>query len=67
MGLGNLLEVGLAEAREKGLEARRLVKKAINPIEQRKIASVAAKTFGDAADQYLRPRRANTETPNTGK
>jgi integrase len=57
MGLGNLLEVGLAEAREKGLEARRLVKKAINPIEQRKIASVAAKTFGDAADQYFEAKK----------
>lgn len=57
MGLGNLLEVGLAEAREKALEARRLVKKGINPIEQRKIASVAAQTFGDAADQYFEAKK----------
>lgn len=42
MGLGNLVDVPLAEARQKALEARQLVKSGFNPIERRKTARADA-------------------------
>ena len=50
MGLGSYPEVELAEAREKALEARRLVRKGIDPIADRN-RDRAVPTFGAFADQ----------------
>lgn len=56
MGLGRLADIGLADAREKATEARRLIADGINPIEARKAAALAVaekKTFGDVAADYV--------------
>jgi hypothetical protein len=45
MGLGSYPEVGLAEAREKALEARRLVRSGVDPIAERKTER-GVPTFG---------------------
>jgi integrase len=50
MGLGSYPEVTLAEARELALDARRLVKKGIDPIEQRRKGKAVIPTFGQMAD-----------------
>ena len=50
MGLGPYPEVGLAEAREKALDGRRLAKGGVDPIEQRRKENVAVPTFGQMAD-----------------
>lgn len=52
MGLGPIALVGLGEARDAALEARKLVAKGINPIEARR-APKAAPTFGEVADELL--------------
>lgn len=54
-GLGRYPEIGLAEAREKALEGRRLVAKGINPAEARKAAAKPPSTpsFGEVADKVL--------------
>ncbi|GGH24515.1 integrase [Alsobacter metallidurans] len=56
LGLGGIVTVSLAEAREKASDARRLVASGINPIEAKRTSSAAAKhptTFGGFADQLL--------------
>jgi integrase len=50
MGLGPYPEVGLAEARELALDARRLVKKGIDPIAAKRKEKVVIPTFGQMAD-----------------
>jgi integrase len=50
MGLGPYPEVGLAKAREKALDARRLAKDGVDPIEQRRRETVTVPTFGQFAD-----------------
>lgn len=57
MGLGGLLAVSLAQAREAAAEARKLVKQGVNPIEARKAEAMAAKTFGDMADAVLETKK----------
>jgi integrase len=52
MGLGSFPEVGLADAREKALEARKLVKGAVDPIADRQ-KDRAVPTFGQMADEVL--------------
>ena len=49
-GLGSFPEVGLAEAREKALDARRLVKSGVDPIAVRRRAAAAIPKFGAFAD-----------------
>ncbi|MBD1544893.1 tyrosine-type recombinase/integrase [Roseibium aggregatum] len=55
MGLGKLSAVSLADARESAGEARTLVAKGVNPIEQRKAekAKNADQTFGSFADALI--------------
>jgi integrase len=52
MGLGAFPEVGLADAREKALAARRLVKDGVDPIADRQ-RDRSAPTFGDVADEVI--------------
>jgi integrase len=52
MGLGSYPEVGLAEAREKALEARRLVRSGVDPIAERKTER-GIPTFGKLADEVF--------------
>ena len=60
MGLGSLDDVSLAEAREKAVEARRLVRDGRDPIEYRKavrasqrLTEARGKTFRQAAEEYI--------------
>ena len=58
MGLGSLLDVGLAEAREKRDGARKLVKSGINPLQQRRapmILAPSASEPGEVAAVVLKP------------
>jgi integrase len=52
MGLGSAGVVGLAEAREAALAARRAVAAGTNPIDMRRVERCGA-TFGDVADEVL--------------
>ena len=54
MGLGSEELVTLAEAREKAIDARRMVVAGINPIAARRqvaLAAIAKPTFGEVADE----------------
>ncbi|AOF90617.1 Arm DNA-binding domain-containing protein [Sinorhizobium sp. RAC02] len=53
LGLGPLLSVGLAEARAKADEARKLVRNGVDPIAQRQAAEVKVMTFGEYADGFV--------------
>ena len=60
MGLGATHTIGLAEAREKARECRRLRLDGIDPIEARKVARAQARlaaatatTFKDCAERYI--------------
>src|ERR1051325_11580515 len=65
MGLGPMHTVGLAEAREKALECRKLRLDRIDPIKarravrgQERAAAAKAITFQECAEQYLATHRA---------
>ncbi len=65
MGLGSLATFGLAEARAKAAECRRLTYDGIDPIETRKAAQAKAAldvaktlTFKDCTEQYIAAHRA---------
>lgn len=53
LGLGPLLSVGLAEARGKADEARKLVRAGVDPIEHRKAVEKKPMTFGEYADAFV--------------
>lgn len=53
LGLGPLLSVGLAEARAKADEARKLVRSGIDPINQRRAVEAKVMTFGEYADSFV--------------
>lgn len=53
LGLGPLLSVGLADARAKAEEARKLVRAGVDPIEQRKAVEKEPTTFGEFADGFV--------------
>ena len=56
MGIGGLSSVSLGEARERATEARQLMARGINPLEQRDVVRRAAKagtTFGAFADALV--------------
>jgi integrase len=66
MGLGPLHTVSLAEARAEALEARKLVRKGIDPIEHQKaqrglqrLEAAKAITFKACADKYIEANRAS--------
>lgn len=65
IGLGSYPTVGLAEAREKAREARRLIEQGIDPIEERRavrerLAAAQAHhiTFDEAAEEYFELKRS---------
>jgi len=65
MGLGATHTIGLAEARDKARECRRLRLDGIDPIEARKVARAQARlatatatTFKDCAERYIASHRA---------
>jgi integrase len=65
MGLGSLSTFGLAEARTKATECRRLIYEGIDPIEARKAArakaaldAAASLTFSDCTKQYIEAQRS---------
>jgi integrase len=65
MGLGPLHTVSLKEARAEALEARKLVRRGIDPIEaekakrrQEKLEAAKAITFKECADRYIEANRA---------
>jgi integrase len=63
MGLGGLMDVSLATARQKAADNRALVDAGKDPIEQRQLAKAAATrtpvpTFGEAADAYVKAHKA---------
>jgi integrase len=69
MGLGPLPDTSLAEARGKALEARRLRREGIDPIEQRKTVKAQAKldaaksiTFKKCADEYITSHKKGWRT-----
>ncbi|MCA0341245.1 MAG: tyrosine-type recombinase/integrase [Proteobacteria bacterium] len=53
LGLGPLLSVGLAEARSRADEARKLVRSGVDPIERRKASEAKPLTFGEYADAFV--------------
>src|SRR5215472_8650531 len=64
MGLGSVELVSLAEARERALSLRRLLRDGVDPLEQRRSAKDAArleaakaKTFGECAKAYVEAHR----------
>ncbi|MFV0301685.1 MAG: tyrosine-type recombinase/integrase [Paracoccus sp. (in: a-proteobacteria)] len=61
MGLGPFGDVTLAEARDKAIDARRLIAAEIDPLDHRRAAqaaaTVAATTFGAFADSYVAQHR----------
>jgi integrase len=70
MGLGSLIDVSLAEARERAAECRQLRKQGIDPIESRRAAkaerlvtAAKAKTFDQAAEAYIAAHRAGWRNP----
>jgi integrase len=70
MGLGATHTIGLAEAREKARECRRLRLDGIDPIEARKVARAQARlaaatatTFKDCAERYIASHRAGWRSP----
>jgi integrase len=70
MGLGPLPDIGLAAARERAREARRLILDGADPIEARRERRSKAKleaargiTFKDAADQYIAAHKAGWRNP----
>ena len=65
MGLGSLHTIGLAEARDRAREARRLCLDGIDPIDRkhaerdaRRLAAASAVTFKDCAAKYIGANRA---------
>jgi len=74
MGLGAYPGVTLAKAREKAAEARELIKKGIDPIEQQQAAQralraavAAALTFDQAAEKYIEAHEAGWRNVKHGK
>jgi integrase len=70
MGLGSIAIIGLAEAREKATECRRLHLAGVDPIEHRKAARMqaaldAAKalTFDECRDAYIKAHAAGWRNP----
>jgi integrase len=70
MGLGPIPVIGLAEARKKATEARKLVINGKDPIDEREKQLAAArveaakfKTFGDVAQEYIKENKDDWKNP----
>ena len=70
MGLGGIDVVSLAEARERALAARKLVKDGIDPIDARKaqraqyaVDAVSGRTFEDCANKYIASHEKGWRNP----
>ncbi len=70
MGLGGIDVVSLSEAREKALEARKLVKAGIDPIDARKaqraqyaVDAASGRTFQDCAEKYIASHEKGWRNP----
>ena len=64
MGLGTVADVSLAEARDAAMEARKVVRRGINPIDERRaqrsqLAALAGLTFAQVADAYIAAHEAS--------
>lgn len=63
MGLGPLALFGLAQARERALEARRMIADGIDPIEiRRQSKTKPSRTWGEAVDDFITMRRVEWKT-----
>jgi integrase len=65
-GLGSLSEVSLSEARDAAIDARRLIRAGIDPLDERTrqtaaaaVAAARTKTFGEVAKLYIDGKRAS--------
>lgn len=70
MGLGSSEDVSLAEARDLAIEARRLLRTGIDPIEEKQIAGAKADvrktiSFERAAERYIAEHEAAWKNPKT--
>ena len=64
MGLGSIGDVTLADARELGRAARKLVRSGVDPIlERRRAAPPAGKSFGEVADELLAELESGWKNP----
>ncbi len=70
MGLGSLVDVSLAEARQKAGGARKLREQGVDPVEQRKaqraqerLADAKSMTFDQCRDAYIAAHRAGWRNP----
>ena len=74
LGLGSVDDVGLAQAREAAIDARRLVKSGIDPVAAKrgataeaaaeaKAAELKQKTFAECADEYISLKRHEWSDP----
>jgi len=70
MGLGSVLDVALADARVDADAARKLVRKGLDPIEEKKLArkeaiaeAVRAMTFKQCAEAYIAAHEASWKNP----
>ncbi len=70
MGLGSYRDFGLADARDAAADARKLSKKGIDPIKERKDSQQAAlklaqgqKTFKECAEKYIADHEASWKNP----
>jgi len=57
MGLGSFPDVGLAEARDRASDCRKLAKDGVDPIEARRAESEKTPTFTACAARYIRAHR----------
>lgn len=71
MGLGACSAVGLAEARDKAADARKLVKQGIDPLDAKKADETAEKakatTFRELATEYIADHRAGWRNAKHGQ
>ncbi len=63
MGLGSLVAVGLADARRKAQDARRLVAEGIDPIEARGEVRSAVPSFGEVAEALIASKSIECRSP----
>jgi hypothetical protein len=67
MGLGPVGVMTLAEAREKVLEARRLVTRGLDPIDQKRGKRTDGSTFASVAADYIEIQTRRFRNPNSAK
>ena len=65
MGLGSLSSVGLADARRKAADCRRMVAEGVDPLEARGAVVRAVPTFGEVAEALIAVKSIECRSPNT--